>query len=52
MQISDLPKIDVVSVSHNHYDHLDIDSLRELAVESRDYLFGSKGDEKLLKKKG
>ncbi len=53
MQISDLPKIDVVSVSHNHYDHLDIDSLRELAALNSETIFlVPKGDEKLLKKKG
>ena len=30
MTLDDLPKVDVVVVSHNHYDHLDIWSLKKL----------------------
>ncbi len=32
--LAELPKIDVVIVSHNHFDHMDIDSL--VAVEKKD----------------
>jgi N-acyl-phosphatidylethanolamine-hydrolysing phospholipase D len=32
--LDDLPPIDVVLVSHNHYDHCDVDSLRRLSERS------------------
>ena len=34
-ELSALPKIDVVLISHNHYDHMDIESLKE--IERRDH---------------
>ena len=31
----DLPKIDVIVISHNHYDHLDIKSIKKLCQDRR-----------------
>jgi len=51
INISSLPKIDVITVSHNHYDHLDISSLRKLSKLFPDALFFvPRGDKRLLKK--
>ena len=30
IKIKDLPEVDVITISHNHYDHLDINSLRKI----------------------
>jgi hypothetical protein len=35
IDIPDLPRIDVVVISHNHYDHLDRESVKRLAARAR-----------------
>jgi len=47
-----LPKIDVVVVSHNHYDHLDVDTLVELEKRDQPLFLVPLGDGPWLKKKG
>lgn len=45
-----LPKIDVVVVSHNHYDHLDIETLKRLDEKFHPLFLVALGDEELLRK--
>ena len=52
LSLEDIPKIDIVTVSHNHYDHLDIDSLQRISKLHPDAVFlVPAGDLKLLKRK-
>ena len=47
-----IPHIDIVTVSHNHYDHLDIHTLKKISKKHREAIFlVPAGDEKLLKRK-
>jgi len=51
IQISDLSNVDIVVISHNHYDHLDIPSLKKIQEQFPDVIFLVPiGDKKLLKK--
>ena len=49
IEINQLPKIDIVLISHNHYDHLDIQSLSKLSKINNETIFlVPEGDKKLL----
>lgn len=48
LRFEDLPPIDVVLVSHNHYDHLDLPTLRRLADLHRPRIFSGLGNKALL----
>ena len=53
IKLDDLPEIDVVTISHNHYDHLDIKSLKKISEINPNAIFlVPKGDKKLLARAG
>lgn len=47
-----LPKIDVVLVSHNHYDHMDVETLRAIASRDRPRVFVGLGNLPILERAG
>ena len=52
VRFEDLPKIDVVLVSHNHYDHLDLATLERLWARDRPLIVTSLGNDTILKGRG
>ncbi|MDP1580053.1 MAG: MBL fold metallo-hydrolase [Candidatus Didemnitutus sp.] len=52
LALAELPAIDIVLVTHNHYDHLDLPSLRWLARERRPLLVTTLGNQRWLEKRG
>jgi N-acyl-phosphatidylethanolamine-hydrolysing phospholipase D len=53
ISLQDLPPIDFVMISHNHYDHLDLPSLRKLAkLNANTVFFVPLGNGDLLRKNG
>jgi L-ascorbate metabolism protein UlaG (beta-lactamase superfamily) len=52
VRFEDLPKIDLVLISHNHYDHMDLPTLKKLWQRDRPTIVTSLGNETLLKSHG
>lgn len=52
IKLDDLPRIDIVIISHNHYDHLDLETLKELSQKFKPKFFVAQGDKKLLSESG
>jgi L-ascorbate metabolism protein UlaG (beta-lactamase superfamily) len=51
VRFEDLPPIDVVLLSHNHYDHLDVPTLQRLAREHDPRIFAALGNGAFLRSK-
>jgi L-ascorbate metabolism protein UlaG (beta-lactamase superfamily) len=52
IRLEDLPKIDIILQSHNHWDHLDIKTLKKICAKDRPKIFTSLGISQFLKKEG
>ena len=52
VDMKDLPRIDVIVISHNHYDHLDIATLRQLTKNNNPKIIVGLGVRELLVSEG
>ena len=52
VRFNDLPKIDLIIISHNHYDHMDIPTLKKLWERDRPKIIVSLGNEHILEDNG
>lgn len=52
VRFEDLPKIDLVLVSHNHYDHMDLTTLKRLWERDRPKIITSLGNDAILQSRG
>jgi L-ascorbate metabolism protein UlaG (beta-lactamase superfamily) len=52
VRFEDLPRIDLVLISHNHYDHMDLPSLKRLWERDRPTIVTSLGNDTILRESG
>ncbi len=52
VRLDDLPLIDVVLITHNHYDHLDIETLKSLAERCSPTVVTGRGNAPVLRQAG
>ncbi len=50
--LDDLPKIDLIVVSHNHYDHMDLTTLKRLWARDQPLIVTSLGNDAILRDAG
>ncbi|RHW18326.1 Zn-dependent hydrolase [Sphingomonas gilva] len=50
--LADLPRIDLIVVSHNHYDHMDLPTLKTLWARDRPAIVTSLGNDAILRSAG
>jgi L-ascorbate metabolism protein UlaG (beta-lactamase superfamily) len=50
IRFEDLPKIDLVLVSHNHYDHLDVATLKRLQAAHRPHFVTPLGNDTIIRR--
>ncbi len=51
IKLEDLPKIDVILLSHNHYDHMEVPTLKKLEERDRPTIYTGLGNKDYLKKR-
>lgn len=52
LRIEQLPPIDAILLSHNHYDHLDVNTLKALAAHSAPRIYTGLGNAAFLRQQG